>query len=219
MALSILIADDHPAVLYGLRQALERQPRNRFVVSDTVEGGEALMRSLRGRDCDVALVDWYMPAEAGPAGRELLARLRSVFPQTAVVVMTASQQPAVLAACLAAGAKGLFDKRESTEHLPRLLNHAAQGKLCVSPGLEAVLDRHYLSRHHWGLENTNALTPREREVIRLSAEGYTGRQIAARLQRSEKTISRQRRSALDKLGLNADALPATVPSTVLSLSW
>lgn len=115
MALNILIADDHPAVLYGLRQMLENQPRTRFVVGDTVEGGQALLRSLRGRDCDLALVDWYMPPERGPSGRELLIRLRMTFPQTAVVVMTASQQPAVLAASLAAGARGLYDKRESGE--------------------------------------------------------------------------------------------------------
>lgn len=208
MALNILIADDHPAVLYGLRQMLENQPRTRFVVGDTVEGGQALLRSLRGRDCDLALVDWYMPPERGPSGRELLIRLRMTFPQTAVVVMTASQQPAVLAASLAAGARGLYDKRESGEHLPRILTQAAQGKLCISPSLETVLERHYLSRHHWGKDNQQALTPREREVMRLIAAGYTGREIAAQLQRSEKTISRQRRSALDKLGLNPDAVPA-----------
>lgn len=211
MALTIMIADDHPAVLYGLRRLLENAPRSRFVIADAVEGGQALLRSLRGRDCDLALVDWYMPPERGPSGRELLARLRTTFPQTTLVVMTASQQPAVLAASLAAGAKGLYDKRECSSQLPRILYQAAQGRLCVSPSLEIVLERHYLTRYHWGQENHQALTPREREVMRLIAAGYTGRETAAQLKRSEKTISRQRRSALDKLGLNPDSVPTLAP--------
>ncbi|WP_263264210.1 response regulator transcription factor [Pseudomonas sp. RIT-PI-S] len=212
MALSIAIADDHPVLLHGLRQQLQSTSRKRFEVCASVTSGQALLRSLRGLTCDLALVDWHMPAHEGPTGGELLLCLREAFPRVALVVMTASQQPTLLGACLAAGAKGLYDKRGDSEQLQRILIQAAHGKTSVSPGFEAVLERHYLSRRHWGQENRQLLSPREREVINLSAEGYSGREIAARLARSEKTISRQRRSALDKLGLHADALPLYEPS-------
>jgi two-component system capsular synthesis response regulator RcsB len=207
MVLSIVVADDHPVALHGLSQMLRSGPRRRFEVCATVTNGSALLRALRGRACDLALVDWHMPARDGPDGYELLLQLRRTYPQVALVVMTASQQPALLGACLNLGARGLYDKRGCAEQLQRLLVQAAQGKVSVSPGFEAVLERHYLSRRHWGVDNSALLSPREHEVINLSAQGYSGRDIATRLARSEKTISRQRRSALDKLGLNADALP------------
>jgi two-component system capsular synthesis response regulator RcsB len=207
MALSIVIADDHPVALHGLSQLLQTGQRQRFKICATVTDGAALLRSLRGQHCDLALVDWHMPARDGPQGRELLEHLRHTFPQVALVVMTATQQPTLLGACLNLGAKGLYDKRGGAAQLQRILIQAAHGKVCISPGFEAVLERHYLSRRHWGVDNQRLLSPREREVINLSAEGYSGREIATRLGRSEKTISRQRRAALDKLGLNADAVP------------
>lgn len=207
MGLNLVIADDHPVALYGLSGWLARLPREPFRICATASNGGELLANLRGRDCDLLLVDWYMPDPGGFEGHRLLQQVIQRYPRLAVVVMTASLQPTVLGAALAAGARGLFDKRSTLSDLPRILREAARGKLAVSPGFEALLDRHYLSRHNWGLADPHNLTAREREVLLLSDAGYNGRAIAARLSRSEKTISRQRRAALDKLGLNPDAEP------------
>lgn len=207
MGLNLVIADDHPVALHGLRSWLERLPRERFRVAATATDGTGVLACLRGRDCDLLLMDWYMPDPGGLEGHLLLRQVAQRFPRLAVVVMTASLQPTVLGAALAAGAKGLFDKRSTLADLVRILREAARGGLGVSPGFEALLDRRYLSRHHWGGAKSHHLTAREREVLSLSDAGYNGRTIAARLSRSEKTISRQRRAALDKLGLNPDAEP------------
>lgn len=206
MALSIVIADDHPVTLQGMRHLLQDGLRPLCHVCATVTDGRALLRSLRGSPCNLALVDWHMPVGNGLDGQALIQQLRQTFPKVALVVMTASQQAGVLSECLRMGVKGLYDKRGGPEQLRRIVTQVARGKVCISPGFETVLERHYLSRRHWGVDNHSLLSPREREVIGLSAEGYSGKQIAAHLARSEKTISRQRRSALDKLGLNADAL-------------
>lgn len=207
MALRLIIADDHPVMLQGLTDQLRHVRRHRFDICDKVTDGGALLRSLRGRDCDLALVDWHMPARDGPDGHALIEQLREIYPQVGLVVMTASRQPTSLGICLNLGVKGLYDKHSNIEDLQRILLGVSQNKVCVSPSFETVLNRHYLSRRHWGQDNNHLLSAKEREVITLSAEGYSGREIAARLARSEKTISRQRRSALDKLGLNADAEP------------
>lgn len=207
MAVSLIIADDHPVMLQGLVDQLRSVRRHRFDICDTVSNGRALLRSLRGRECALALVDWHMPARDGPDGHTLIAQLRQTFPQLGIVVMTASRQPTLLGTCLNLGVRGLYDKHGGIEELQQILIQVGQGKLSVSPHFETVLNRHYLSRRHWGVDNHHLLSAKEREVITLSAQGYSGRDIAARLARSEKTISRQRRSALDKLGLNADAEP------------
>jgi two-component system capsular synthesis response regulator RcsB len=206
VTLSVAIADDHPAVLHGLRHVLGTSPVRCDVVA-AVQDGHALLQALRGRSCDVALVDWSMPSGPGPHGRALLETLKARYPDLTQVVMTASLQPALLGACLAAGAKGLYDKRSGPETLPLLLARAARGKLSISPGFESILAHYYLDRQYWGTDNRGLLTAREQEVLDMSMAGLTGRDIAERLGRSEKTISRQRRSALDKLGLNAEALP------------
>lgn len=207
MGLNLMIADDHPVALHGLRGWLEQLPRERFKVAATATDGSGVLASLRGRDCDVLLMDWYMPDPGGVEGHVLLRQVAQRFPRLVVVVMTASLQPTVLGAALAAGARGLFDKRSTLTDLTRILREAARGGLAVSPGFEALLGRHYLSRHHWGAASAAQLTAREREVLSLCDAGYNGRAIAARLSRSEKTISRQRRAALDKLGLNPNADP------------
>lgn len=205
--LSIAIADDHPVVLNGIRHALEAMP-GRFQIVAEAQNADELLKSLRGRSCDVALVDWSMPSGTQPDGYELLNTLGVRYPALIIVVMTTSLQPALLGACLAAGAKGLFDKRSDPATLPSLLIRAAQGKTCISPGFESILAYHYQARRYWGVDNSDLLTPREQEVIGLGMKGMTGRQIATQLGRSEKTISRLRRSALDKLGLEAHAIPS-----------
>jgi len=204
--LSIAIADDHPVVLNGVRHALEAMP-GRFHIVTQAQNADELLKGLRGRPCDVALVDWSMPSGAQADGCALLDTLGVRYPALTVVVMTTSLQPALLGACLAAGAKGLFDKRSDPATLPLLLIRAAQGKTSISPGFESILSHQYQARRYWGADTSALLTLREKEVIALGMKGMTGRQIATQLGRSEKTISRLRRSALDKLGLEAHAMP------------
>ena len=192
----IIIADDHPVVLHGIRIVLETHLMD---IAGSARDGAQLLRLVEQHRCDAVLTDLAMPG-AGPDGPELVGELRARHPGLPVVVLTGARHPGLLDGLLRDGVSGLVDKCADFAELPQALHAALAGKVFVSPQL-----RHHLqSRDLLFPREPAALSAREQEVLRLLAAGLNVNAVAARCGRSPKTISRQKAEAKRKLGLQTN---------------
>ncbi|KAF1013571.1 MAG: Transcriptional regulatory protein RcsB [Stenotrophomonas maltophilia] len=192
----IIIADDHPVVLHGVRIVLERQ---QMQVVDTACDGPALLAVLAAHSrqaYDVLLTDLSMPGE-GPDGPALLQAVQQLHPGLPVMVLTGVRHPEVLGGLLREGVLGLVDKSADFAELPQALRAAMAAQMHVSRGLRA----HLQARDLHPQREPASLSARECEVLELLAQGLNINAIAARCGRNPKTISRQKAEAKRKLGL------------------
>jgi two-component system capsular synthesis response regulator RcsB len=201
--LRIILADDHPVVLTGAEIALSPPHADVFTVVGKAQNAEELIGLLRRTPCDLLVSDYSMPYGDFPDGLALMGYLKRHFAHIPLIVMTMLRNPSLLQALLNAGVRGLFDKRSPLAELKRAVQAVAKGRRHLCPTFTEILQARVLSSSH--TEGTSVrLSERELEVVRLFVQGLSGRQIAAQLNRSEKTISRQKRTAMDKLGLGHD---------------
>ncbi|MEN5419753.1 response regulator transcription factor [Stenotrophomonas sp. TWI169] len=192
----IIIADDHPVVLHGIRIVLEA---HQMQVAGSAADGAQLLDLLQRETCHAILTDLSMPG-VGPDGPALLGALRERHPGLPVVVLTGARHPGLLDRLLREGIDGLVDKCAGFAELPMALAAAMSGQVFVSQQL-----RHHLQSRDLLFQRTPvSLSAREQEVLQLLAEGLNINAIAARCGRSPKTISRQKAEAKRKLGLQSN---------------
>jgi DNA-binding NarL/FixJ family response regulator len=192
MPIRILIADDHGVLRAGLRSLLALEEDFK-VVGEAASGEEAL--ALSGYlQPDVVLMDISM---GEMDGIEATGRLAEQLPTARVLLLTVHQDPALLHEAIAAGAAGYISKRAVESELINAIRAVAGGDLYVHPSMTRALlkDR--------SPESVEAplirLTPREREVLKRVAEGYTNRQIADLLHLSPRTVETHRANLKAKL--------------------
>jgi two-component system capsular synthesis response regulator RcsB len=200
--LRIMLADDHPVVLKGVEMAL-RACGPAFSVVALATNADELMRHLVRTPCDLLISDYSMPCGKFPDGLALMGYLKRHFTHIPLIVMTMLRNPSMLQALLNKGVSGLFDKRSPLSELLRAVNRVANGQQHLCPSFAGIIEAQSLPYSRYEAPAVN-LSERELEVVRLFVQGLSGRQIAAQLNRSEKTISRQKRTAMDKLGLVHD---------------
>jgi DNA-binding NarL/FixJ family response regulator len=193
----ILLADDHALVRHGLRMVLEAQP-DMQVVAEVGDGAEAVERGLQD-DVDLAVIDITMPRMTGlHAARELHRRR----PELRILVLSMHENERYLHEALKAGASGYVLKSVADRDLVEAVRAAMRGEKFLYPGARTPLIEDFLHRARQDLPlREDPLTPREQEVVKLVAEGYTNKQIAETLVISEKTVERHRANILDKLGM------------------
>ncbi|MBN3855302.1 response regulator transcription factor [Paraburkholderia sp. Ac-20340] len=203
MKLRVVLADDHPFVLLGVRSALEAAGDMQIVGEAT--GPRELFRLLENVPCDVVLTDLTMPGEPGEAedGLHLVRRLRRDWPQLRIVVLTSIANVAILRAVMNTGVTALIRKSEPMEELTAAVRGAGNGLRYVS---RSILDELAAA----GTERADStrvprLSPRESEVVRQFVLGRTITEIARSLDRDVRTVSRQKRDAMAKLGVSNDA--------------
>jgi two-component system capsular synthesis response regulator RcsB len=199
----IILADDHPVVLGGARIALCSPADSMFSVVALAHNADELINHLECTPCDLVISDYSMPYGRFPDGMALMGYLKRHFAHVPLMVMTTLRNPSLLQALLNAGVKGLFDKRSPMEELKRAAQRVIGGRNYLCPTFANTLQAQTLVDSESGVAAVS-LSDRELEVVRLFVQGLSGRQIAALLNRSEKTISRQKRTAMDKLGLGHD---------------
>lgn len=195
----ILIADDHPIFRRGLRELLERHP-GWAVVAEAQDGYEAIEAALRTSP-DVVIIDDAMPRMNGV---ECARRIRQRLAKTEVCLLTESEDESVIAHALPAGARGFVLKSDTEKEIlsavEALANHHPYFSRVVS---ESLLD-HFVK--HIGLPpKIDLLTPREREVVQLVAEGMSNKQVGRQLHLSIKTVETHRSAAMRKAGLSSTA--------------
>jgi DNA-binding NarL/FixJ family response regulator len=193
----ILLADDHALVRHGLRMVLDAQPDMR-VVAEVGDGAQAVERGLQD-DVDLAVIDITMPRMTGlHAARELHRRR----PELRILMLSMHENERYLHEALKAGASGYVLKSVADRDLVEAVRAAMRGEKFLYPGARTPLIEDFLHRARQDLPlREDPLTPREQEVVKLVAEGYTNKQIAETLIISEKTVERHRANILDKLGM------------------
>ncbi|MNF52753.1 response regulator transcription factor [Pseudomonas sp. Irchel s3b6] len=199
----IILADDHPVVLMGAEMTLCPPSSHGFAIVAHAHSTDELIDRLEHTPCDILISDYSMPYGSFPDGLALMGYVKRHFSHVRLIVMTMLRNPSLLQALLNQGAYGLFDKHSPLSELRRAVQNVARGRRHLCPTFARILETQTLPSSSTEAPLVN-LSERELEVVRLFVQGLSGRQIAAQLNRSEKTISRQKRTAMDKLGLEHD---------------
>jgi DNA-binding NarL/FixJ family response regulator len=192
-ALRIVLADDHALVRAGMRALLSELP-DIEVVGEAGDGQETL-ELVRQMAPDLALVDVSMP---GLNGLEVAARVRKDYPQTRVVMVSMLVDQEFVRGALAAGACGYLLKNADRTELEDALRAVARGESWVGSPLPGEADA-------TSKASIGRLTPRQREVLQMIAEGYSSKEIASRLNVSLKTVDAHRAELMDRLGIHGVA--------------
>jgi DNA-binding NarL/FixJ family response regulator len=193
----ILVADDHPIVLRGLRMVLDAQP-DLQVVAEATDGDEAVERAL-SEDVHLAILDISMPRMTGlQAAREITRRK----PDVRVLMLSMHDNEQYLFEAIRVGASGYVLKSAVDRDLVEACRAAMRGEPFLYPGAVRALMREYLDRARAGeAVSGEMLTPREEEIVKLIAEAHTNDEIAEMLVISKKTVERHRANILEKLGM------------------
>ena len=194
----VLIADDHPIFRQGLRQIIDTAPELE-VVCEAADGEQAL-EWLQGPGADVAVLDLTMPLKDGFA---VARAVREQGLQVPLVLLTMHQDEHYLNAALDLGVRGYVVKDSATTEIVHCIQAVASGQEYVSPTLSSLLIRR--SRRAAALTEQKpaltGLTPTERRILKLIAEGQTSREIAALLNIGVRTVEHHRNNVALKLGL------------------
>jgi DNA-binding NarL/FixJ family response regulator len=201
MTISIVLADDHPLVRRGLRSVLEAE-QDFTIVGEAGDGLQALRVTQRLQP-DVLVLDLMM---SGLNGLDALPALAQRCPQTRVVVLSMYGDEAYVRQALCGGARAYVLKGCDTDVLVLAVREAAAGRHYLSPPLsERAIEAYLESARAARPDPHEALTPREREVLQLAAEGHTGAEIGRRLSISPRTVEMHRANLMHKLGLKTQA--------------
>jgi DNA-binding NarL/FixJ family response regulator len=193
----ILLADDHALVRRGVRLILDGEPGLQ-VVAEAGDGAEAVAVA-RDLDVDLAILDVAMPRMTGLQAARELSRRRNP-PRILMLSMYDNEQ--YFFESLKAGASGYVLKSVADQDLVEACHAAMRGESFLYPGVASALVRDYLARVRRGEPvPATVLTPREDEVIKLIAEGWSSKEIADALTISLKTVERHRSNILGKLGM------------------
>jgi two-component system response regulator NreC len=205
-AIRILLADDHVIMRNGLRLLLERQP-DLEVIGEAADGREAVDMAAAAKP-NVVVMDVAMPRLNGvEATRQIVTR----NPETSVVILSMHSDESYVLRSLKAGAQAYLLKDSAESDLISAIYAVTSGKSFFSPGVRKILKEDYVYQlARLGAEDSyELLTPREREVLQLAAEGKSNKEIAALLNLSLYTVETHRTHVLQKLNLHS------VPELVL----
>jgi DNA-binding NarL/FixJ family response regulator len=191
----VLLADDHPIVLHGLRDLLNAEADFR-VVAEVADGAAAVGRALDD-DIDLAILDVTMPRMTG---LQAAAELSNRRPDLRILMLSMHENEQFLFEALRAGASGFVLKTAVDRDLVQACRATMRGETFLYTGAVTALVRDHLDRARSG-EDFDPLTPREIEVLKLVAEGHTSDEIAELLVISRKTVDRHRANMLEKLGM------------------
>jgi DNA-binding NarL/FixJ family response regulator len=194
---SVVLADSDAFVRTGVRAVIGRE-KDLVVVGEAGDGAAALSLATR-TSADVLIVDGALPIVNGV---EVARRAIATRPATCVVLLSADEEPASVAAAFEAGARAYVCRQCSVEHLVPALRTALAGRIHLCPRLA---ERPAVAAAVTGGLHVAELSERERAILQLVAEGHSSREIAARLHRSVKTIEAARQAVTRKLGLSSVA--------------
>ncbi len=198
MSINVLIADDHGVLRAGLRVLLNRETDIQ-VVGEAADGSQAL-QLVGTLQPDVVLMDVSMPGEGGV---ETTRKLKAEWPRTQVLILTVHEDAALLHEAIRAGASGYIVKRAVESELVDAIRAVARGETYLHPTMtRAVLIEADLVASSKE-DPTDALTPREEQVLRLIARGYTNPEIADLLTISVRTVEGHRSNLMSKLDLHS----------------
>ncbi|CAB3736616.1 response regulator [Paraburkholderia rhynchosiae] len=197
----VVIADDHPVILFGAEQALLKFPGMQVVAR--ARQSTELIKVLQTVACDVLVTDLAMPGGQFGDGLPLIGYLRRNFPNLPIVVLTMLENAALLQRLRELGVTSVVNKSDDLSHIGLAVQHVSRNLDYLSPSVKASLDA--LRMNTGGKGEDVMLSRRELEVVRLFVSGMTIKEISEQLNRSIKTISTQKNTAMRKLGIDRDS--------------
>jgi DNA-binding NarL/FixJ family response regulator len=201
MAVTVVLADDHAVVRRGMQALLESE-RDFSVVGVAADGLETVRLTERLKP-DVLVLDLMMP---GLSGLEALRILRERSPRTRVVVLSIYSSVAFITQALQLGATGYVLKGCTEENLLRAIREAAAGRRFLSPPVTEIAIQAYIDQANTGpFDPHETLTPRQREVLQLIAEGRTMKEVATILHISPRTAESHKYEIMQVLGVETTA--------------
>jgi DNA-binding NarL/FixJ family response regulator len=201
MNVKILLVDDHPMLRHGLRQAMTQQPR--FTIVGEAAAGEPALKLAVELKPDLVVMDVHLP---DMSGLEATRQILSALPATKVVIFSSDIAGAMVDEALQAGAGGYIFKQCSVEYLIHAIDEVMAGKLCLSPEVSASIVEDHQRRLVGETEPPKlALSEREKQLLRLIAEGKRNKEIATELKLSVNSIETYRSRLMKKIGCPSTA--------------
>lgn len=199
MALNILIADDHEVVRQGVRKIIESEPEW-TVCAEAGNGTEAVARTLELRP-EIVVMDLGM-AELN--GLEATRQILQAAPKTRVLILTMHQSEALMRDVLEAGARGYMLKSDAGRDLVTAVQALSDQKTFFTPKITEMVVDGFLKGKDWETRTpASRLTPRERQIVQLLAEGRSNKQVAAALNISVSTAETHRTNIMRKLNFHS----------------
>lgn len=195
----IILADDHPIVREGVKSVLQRKEGLRVVAEST--NGAELLKQLETVDCDLVILDLSMP-EVG--GLEVIEKIKTIRPSARIIVLTMHKDRDRIRAALSGGVDGYVLKEDIYNRLTTAVDDVMEGKKAYSEAVTGMIVEDYAA----GREQKSAsesLTRREREVLRLIADGLSNKAIADELNISVRTAEFHRANIMEKLDIRSVA--------------
>ncbi len=197
----LIVVDDHAIVRDGLAAILGREAG--IDVVGTAEDGKAAVAEVDRLEPDIVIIDLSMPRTDGV---QAITNIKRKHPDIGVIVLTFHKDDAHVHSALAAGADAFILKDDGRDELLAAVRNVAQGKRYLSPAICERVMSGYLHAHQVPEESAapswESLSAREREVLKLVAEGYKTREIAEYLSLSKKTVEKHRSNMMRKLDLH-----------------
>lgn len=197
---TVILVDDHAMMRGGIRSILEKV-EGISVVAEAGSGREAVTLASKHAP-DIVLIDIGMP---GLNGVEATRKIRAVDPRIAIIALSMHSDERYVTGMLDAGARGYLLKTCDADELLRAIEAVQRGKVYVTSDLTHVLVNRLHADRREGAPPPDALTPREREVLQLVAEGLTSKEIGARIGTTLKTVESHRTNIIRKLDLHSIA--------------
>ncbi|MFX1673555.1 response regulator transcription factor [Paraburkholderia sp. A2WS-5] len=197
----VVVADDHPVILFGAEHALLKFPGIQIV--GRARQSTELIKALQTTPCDVLVTDLAMPGGQYGDGLPLIGYLRRNFPNIPIVVLTMLENAALLKRLGELGVIAVVHKSDDLSHIGLAVQHVSRNLEYMSPQVKVALES--LRINSGGKNEEVILSKRELEVVRLFVSGMTIKEISEKLNRSIKTISTQKNTAMRKLGLDRDS--------------
>ncbi len=198
LMLRVIIADDHPIVRIGQKVVIEASGKCKVV--GEADGPDQLLAVLDSTPCDLLVTDFAMPGNQQADGYGLLSLMQRQYPRLPVILVTMFANIATLRASFAQGARAIVAKSASARELPQAIKAVSEGHTFVSESLRVQL----VEAGTGDQQAVPQLSGKEREVVRMLASGMTVSQIAARVNRSISTISKQKSTAMSRLCISTD---------------
>ncbi|MGL5469060.1 MAG: response regulator [Shewanella sp.] len=200
MSFKIILADDHPLILTGIRSLIDQITPHCEVIAEAYQVSD-LLNLLQQHHCELLITDFSMPGDTRSDGLVMIQQLRRDYPNLPIIVLTQIQNSAILQSLIQAGVKGLILKKSVINELADAIRQILLGHHYIGPTVQMLLANAGITDP----DSINPLTPKESEVVRLLATGMSVTQVADYLHRSVKTISTQKKSAMTRLGLQSDS--------------
>lgn len=197
MALRVLLVDDHTLVRAGIRSLIERLPGVE-TVGEAGSGLEAI-ELVAKLEPDIVVMDIGM---SGMSGLEAAARIKADFPVVQVIILSMFSSEEHVLQALRAGVAGYLPKDSATAELAIALQSAARGEVYLSPPISKQIVEAYIRRTGSGGGLLDTLTPRQREILVLIAEGSSTKEIARQLALSPKTVETHRAQLMARLDIH-----------------